>query len=550
MKRRLALAAAVAACALPPSVRAATDPPKLVVVISIDQFGADLFAQNRSRFRHGLKRLASGVVYPNAYQAHGQTETCAGHATLLSGRHPRASGIVANQWYDAARGVPVYCTDDGRNVAAASRRANGVGPGLLEGSTFGDWLKTASPASRVVSVAGKDRSAIMLGGHQPDGAFWLNGRTFDTWGPDAEIAGRRLSLLASLNASLSTRPAPPAWDYADPTCRALETDVALDGGQTFRSRLPPEPPSVPAGLPALPKGMAPPPAIDAMTLEAAAALVDGLSLGRGPATDLLAIGLSGVDMVGHAYGTRGPEMCDQLARLDAALGDFLTRLERTGAPMLVVVTADHGGADIPERLAPKGRRLDPRPLLADLNRKVRAKAGVDWDPLRTAGLDVTQLYIVDARGRGLVDAALRTRIADAAIVALGVQADVAGAWTAEHLADAPRESSSPDKLDLRQRMALSYFAGRSGDINLALAPGVTASPALPGLMLQTHGSPYDTNRRIPLLFWWPGARADQRGEPVDVVDLAPTLARITGVTPPEDLPGSALPVRPSKATKR
>ena len=41
-------------------VTAATPPPKLIVMIAVDQFSADLFAEYRSHFTGGLARLASG----------------------------------------------------------------------------------------------------------------------------------------------------------------------------------------------------------------------------------------------------------------------------------------------------------------------------------------------------------------------------------------------------------------------------------------------------------------------------------------------------------
>lgn len=80
-------------------VQAAPKPPKLVVVISVDQFSSDLFAEWRGKFSGGLKRMASGVVFPAGYQSHAATETCPGHATITSGIHPGRAGIAANDWF-------------------------------------------------------------------------------------------------------------------------------------------------------------------------------------------------------------------------------------------------------------------------------------------------------------------------------------------------------------------------------------------------------------------------------------------------------------------
>ena len=48
----------------------------------------------------------------------------------------------------------------------------GASPANLIGFTLGDVLKKASPASRVVGVATKDRSAVLLAGRRADAAYW------------------------------------------------------------------------------------------------------------------------------------------------------------------------------------------------------------------------------------------------------------------------------------------------------------------------------------------------------------------------------------------
>src|SRR3982751_1679249 len=73
-------------------------PPKLLVVISVDQFSADLFDEYRPIFAGGFGRLASGTVYRNGYGSHATTETCPGHSTILTGDHPARTGIVSNAW--------------------------------------------------------------------------------------------------------------------------------------------------------------------------------------------------------------------------------------------------------------------------------------------------------------------------------------------------------------------------------------------------------------------------------------------------------------------
>src|SRR5690606_28989017 len=109
------------------------------------------------------------------------------------------------------------------------------------------------------------------------------------------------------------------------------------------------------------------PQADGAVLAAAAALRHARRMGEGEGTDLLIVGLSATDYVGHGTGTEGSEMCLQMLALDRELGDFFARLDATGIDYLVTLTADHGGHDLPERNRQNGwpaaqrvdRALDP-----------------------------------------------------------------------------------------------------------------------------------------------------------------------------------------------
>ena len=82
----------------------------------------------------------------------------------------------------------------------------------------------------------------------------------------------------------------------------------------------------------------------------------------------LGVSLSATDRIGHSYGTQGPEMCEQMLRLDTALGVLMDKLSTIPGGAIVVLTADHGGSDFPERSAVEGyphagrvdRALQPR----------------------------------------------------------------------------------------------------------------------------------------------------------------------------------------------
>ena len=147
---------------------AATPAPRLIVAIAVDQFSADLFSEYRPYYTGGLKRLTQGAVFPRGYQSHAATETCPGHSTILTGSRPSRTGIIANSWFDLGANRAdkvIYCAED-ENQPGTSSNNYVVSPIHLRVPTLGDRMKAANPATRVVSVAGKDRAAVMMGGRR------------------------------------------------------------------------------------------------------------------------------------------------------------------------------------------------------------------------------------------------------------------------------------------------------------------------------------------------------------------------------------------------
>jgi predicted AlkP superfamily pyrophosphatase or phosphodiesterase len=549
MKKMLAcgLAAAVstgfAVQASPLSVK---PDPKLVVVISIDQFSANLYAQHRPAFVGGLKTLSQGIVYPNGYQSHAMTETCPGHSTLLTGKHPNKTGISANDWYDRAAGKQVYCLGDSSVTPADDPKGKPVSPANLVAATYGDWLKDVSPKSRVFGVSGKDRGAITMSGHHADGQFWYQpGFGFTTWVPSGRTAEERLQPVAAFNARLAAdlKKHPYVWDYAKASagrCKALEADYET-GGRPWRAALPLAPATNDADRL---RDLYASPYTDEATLDLAAQLREAYGLGDGRQVDLLTISLSATDFIGHRFGTRGPEMCDQIARLDERLGAFLKSLDKVKGGVLVVLAADHGGADFAERLHGEGYDMDrviAKPWLAKLNAQVRADLDLSWDPLVADG-GIDQIYVVgpDRKTPSITD---RARITADALAIINREPFVAQAFDAQvllTLEPAPADAS-PEELSVAERMRRSVYPGRTGDILIAFRPDRV--PSTPGpAYVSTHGSPWDYDRRVPILFWWKGATPHERVLPLDTVDIAPTIAAVTGVKPAADIDGKCRPL--------
>ena len=553
---RIALLTLLAAV-LPRPALARAAPPRLVVVISVDQFGSALFSRFRSRFTGGFARLArEGIVYPNTYQSHAVTETCPGHSTLLTGTHPNRTGITGNYWFAPGAPKETYCLASTVNRLAHDRAAEGRGPERLMTTTLGDWMKAAGGAGRVVAVAGKDRSALTMGGHHADAVFWYDDayRGFTTYVAPGETAAAKLAPVDQINASLRTHAAshPPRWSYADTRCRALEGSFTF-GTSEWRAAVPPtgwQVEGAPAAIAA--RSFRASPFLDLATLGAARALIRRYKLGADAAPDLLTVGLSATDAIGHAYGAGGPEMCDHLARLDAALGTFLDAVHRAAPDAVVVLTADHGGSDFPERLQrngyPAARRIDAPAFLRAMNDAVSAELGIGFAPFMATerGYVIDQLYFA-VPADGVFTSGMKAKAAAAALAWLRARPEVAAAHARDELLADPKPLDPwPEALTLRQRMAESAYAGRSGDIMVAYRPLASTVPAAPGTILAGHGSPWDYDRRVPLIVSSPAIVPEERPLAVETVDIAPTLAAIMHVPAPAGLDGRCLDLSATK----
>ncbi len=523
------LAVATASAAAPPPVR-----PKLIVAISVDQLSSELYRRYLPTYTGGLRRLSQGVAFPVGYQSHAATETCPGHSTILTGRHPAATGIIANSWFDTTTGSTLYCVQ-----APGSADPNARGPQNLRVTTLGDWVKAAEPGARSYAVSGKDRAAITMGGHHADGVYWwVDGDGFTTSpfaGPAtaAVTAPARAFDKTTFAAWQATKPA--LWPQPSAACAALEAPVHF-GKIDLSGHVPPDLAAHAEDRPAFLQtsdfqdNLRASPLLDATVVAFAEKIIADHRLGHGPATDVLAVSLSATDYVGHRYGNGGPEMCVQQAALDAMLGGFVADLEALGVPVMVVLTADHGATDAAEREHThdaRASRLDSAAFVGRLNRHLEETLGLSYEPV--VGDDPQQLYVNVGP-----DAALRARVRDAAMAWLGRQAEVHDAFTRDQVAAAVvPPGTTPDRLSIAQRFHESYDPARSGDIAVAYQERTSfGMPRGPGDVVAGHGAPWDHDRQVPILFWWPGAAPDTPDTAVETVDIAPTLAALAGVKTP------------------
>ncbi|KMS54318.1 alkaline phosphatase [Novosphingobium barchaimii LL02] len=514
---------APAAPAQAPAPAAPTTPPRLIVAISVDQYSADLFQQYRERYTKGLARLLQGTVFPSGFQSHAATETCPGHSTLLTGVHPNRTGIIANNWFVPGIGrddKQVYCSEDETNPKSTSEDSV-ISPDHLKAPTLGDLLKKKNPATLNVAVSAKDRAVVMMSGHTADAAYWLKGKGFTSF------EGRKLSPAAlAENKALAAKVAAGAAELPVPGwCGDVDRPTDVGGFTIGTYRFP-----LKAGDM---KGFSNSPRMDEATTDLAIRLLDEMPLGKDDVPDVLSVSYSATDKVGHAYGNEGVEMCIQMNVLDQTIGTLLGALDARGLDYVVMLSADHGGADAPERMklqgVPDAARLDPsltdEGLSASVSKvtRITPKSG----PLLYGAGGSGDIWL----NAGLTPAQRRKVIAEL-VRQLKANPQISGAYTAEELKKVKVPSGHPQDWSEIEIVAASFDPTRSGDVLMmtkrAVVPGTKAVPGYTA----THGSPWDYDRRVPMLFWRKGQVRMEQAQPVETVDIAPTLAALVGLSEP------------------
>jgi predicted AlkP superfamily pyrophosphatase or phosphodiesterase len=509
--------------------------PALLLLIAVDQMRADYLDRFRPQLIGGLRTLLEdSAVFINARQDHAITSTAPGHAAMLSGLYPRDNGMVDNTWFDRTLGRRERAAiDPGEQLVGVSATNNspGVSPRQFLGTSLVGWLKDLDPLSQAVSISRKDRAAVLMAPeaehvywwHASSGRFisstyyrdelpdWVNVFNGDDW------------LSGYLGGSWEQLEAEPAYILSRPD--AYEGERGPRGFGTVFPHL------FPTSRPALGRTIELTPFMDKATLDLGRAAITALNLGQDGVTDVLTLGLSSTDSVGHYFGPYSRELQDQILRLDRMLGDFLEFVDRTAGlhRTLVILTADHGVAPLPEYSRELGDAAE-RLRLGEIYRGISEYLGDEFGG--------ENWFTSSSHGWIQVDRAKATK--------LGVDANYIVHKAREYIEtldtvvavfshDDLLEDRKPQS-QIEELLRRSFYAERLGDLYLLHSPLSLWQTGL----VTNHQSPYDYDRRVPLILRGPGIRPGVYAEPVAIVDIAPTLAHMLGLTAPNALEGIIL----------
>jgi predicted AlkP superfamily pyrophosphatase or phosphodiesterase len=529
----------------------------LVLQITVDQLRGDLPARVLERLEPGGLRYLyeNGTVYANAHYQHANTETIVGHATLATGALPASHGMVGNVWLDRASGELVYNVEDARyplltagagvdqateiDPTQRAARSEGRSPMAMLVSTFSDELAvhTAGEA-RIFGVSVKDRGAISLAGHAGK-AIWFskssaefvtsryyfdrNPQWLDAWNRERHAqryAGEAWELSRPVASYRAGGADDREWEVDFPGYgRVFPHAYGEAGGKYFGTLLT----LSPAG--------------DELTGELATEVLVKEELGKDETPDFLSVSFSSTDYVGHLFGPSSLEAEDNLFRLDRTVARLLASIdEAVGLEhTLVVLSADHGGPEVPGFLSSLGLHadyVDPDSWEATTGiAALKARFGIGEELIAKYFHPYLYLDLDQVEQKGLA--------ADEVAAAVASEVEkLDGVWAAVSSFDlrAGRVSDTP----LMRSVLNNYHPARSGDVFVVFEPHRFVND-MDGLTVAAHhGSPWTYDTFVPIVFAGPGVRSQVVYRPVAPTAIASTLSAYLGFKAPSGAEGDLL----------
>jgi predicted AlkP superfamily pyrophosphatase or phosphodiesterase len=516
------------------SAYAQTSQPKLVMQLVIDQLRGDLIYQHQQQFGKGGFNyvLSHAIDYHNTHHPHANTTTCAGHATVATGSFPALHGVINNEWYDRKSQLIVYCMEDLKASILSTEHTQtpipGRSPRNLYASTLSDEIILAHKG-RAFGVSLKDRSAITLAGHAGK-AFW-----FDTTNGGFITSNYYFAEYPQWVKNWNKNYHPqnfdwnlgrPKVEYQNANSPAFHHQDELFG-QTFPHHI------TQAPSPEYFKSLSRTPKADQLTAGFAEQLLAAEQLGQSIGkTDYLAISFSAVDAIGHQFGPNSLEAEDNLLELDKTLAHLFRVIDQQVglSNTLIVLTADHGINDGPTYL--KAHHMEEiKPIdLPQMEQYIRSQLNKQYQLPQEALMSVVPPFIylnhqvIDQHKLQLNE--VKHYLAQA----LTMQPGVFKAYALP--------ISHTEKNWLSAKVNKMYFPYRSGDIYLIQPPN--QSYGMKNIDRVAHGSPWQYDSYVPLLFAHPDFKAQRIFRKTYTTDIASTLSALLMIKAPSAAVGEPL----------
>jgi len=521
--------------------------PRLAVVISYDQMRGDYIDRWSKNFgTDGFNLLRNkGAFFASTYFSHAKNITALGHSILLTGCNPAKNGIAGNDFIDDSCNCLRYCVADDTARIYGIDSPIGRSPILLAVPALGDLLIAKYPGSKTAAVAMKDRTAILMAGHKARTVLWFEpdiGKfttsTYYTLPRWMESFNRRYNC---------NRYAGRQWQATLPDGKQDDVEFEADfpgGGRVFPHKIPEKTTDK-----NFVKAFLHTPSAVELLFDAAKSAIIEEKLGIDDQPDLLCVGVSTTDFIGHNFGPDSREIEELYVQCDLILSSFIKFLdERVGRENYVLVLAsDHGVSPIPELIRQFGSQpIDAGRLSYSIATDVikhrfdsiygPQSNGTQWvrffDPpniyLNEAVLESAGIKVDEAAAEALKAVRSVKELAYTATVAEIVAGKIPEGWPEE----------------FARLMRNDIYPGRSG--HLVVFPG---QYWLYGDEPSSHGTFYDYDRFATMAFLGGEISAKRIDSRADPADIAPTLAALLGVSMPDTDGAARTEIIKTQATK-
>ncbi len=529
--------------------------PKLVVLVVFDQMRGDYLKKWQPLFGDGgFKRLQTdGAWFTNCHYPYTYTLTAAGHTSLVTGTSPYKHGIIANDWYDRAKGENVTSV-----TPPPDDVAKGVGPFRRKAETVGDvLLRVLLGRGRVTSLSIKDRAAILMASLRANLCCWFSTSSGNfVTSPYYYTEGH--SWVSKFNkAKLADQWLDKTWERFDAkldyATHSGPDDFISEGtgylqGQTFPHlfQLGKDKTDDKKNKQNYYEAVTNSPMGNELLVNFAKTAIVNEKLGQSDKVDLLCLSFSSNDLIGHTWGPDSQEVLDVTLRSDALIKDLLNFLDdKVGkGNYYFALSADHGVCPLPEFAKQQGKnagRIEPELLtsLAEdfLNQKflnagekapwlMQPKKGNPWVYFNYATL--TELKLKNE----VVESALAKWYSE--------QPGIDQVFTRTQMMD-PRNEEAKEQLPFFANTKRSFHPDCSGDVMVIVKPYHTFSP--PTLSKNpekwttyraAHGTPHAYDTHVPLLVMGPRIQPGVRDQRIAPQAMASILSEALGVPRPKD----------------
>jgi len=505
--------------------------PKLIVGIVVDQMRNDYIYRYWNRYGNGgFKRLVNdGYYFKNAHYNYIPTFTGPGHSSIYTGTTPRTHGIIANEWFvKNTVKTSMYCAEDTTvKSVGSSSKAGLMSPKNQLTSTIGDELKmTSNNKAKVFGVALKDRSSILPAGHAADAAFWFDESTGDFISSSWYVSqlpnwlqnfNKKKLAITYLEKGWTTLYYPESYTSSISDDNNYEMVPNKQDKPTFpyyyKSYLEKNNMGI---IRSTPYG-------NSITKDVAIECLKNEQLGKDDICDLFCISFSSTDIVAHSYGPRSVEVEDIYLRLDKDLEELLNALDKEVGKnnYTIFLTADHGGADVPNHLIdnkiPAGY-LKEKTIVKDVKKYFQTNYG---DTSLLANISNEQVFLNEKRINELklnIDE-VEQKLASYLITITGI---------AEAFPSKILKYNSFENNDYKALLQNGYNHKLSGNVcfiyNVAWMDFAEKGT--------THGAGYNYDTHVPVLFFGNGIKKGFSFNYIGITQIAPTICELLQINQP------------------